>query len=186
MSRYPDRARPRSRRSGRCSAATAGARPEGIRQAAAVMAVTPAYLESVASFYDLLHTEPAGSHRVLVCTNISCWMRGADELLDAFCEAAGCDRDEAGHGGAQLRRTASCFVSGFECLGACDLAPMASIDERYFGPLEHGRRRRGGRAAARRRARCCPRRRCERARLAGGPEAEPDERVAGKTGPTDA
>jgi NADH:ubiquinone oxidoreductase subunit E len=99
--------------------------PEGIRQAAAVMRVTPAYLESVASFYDLLHTEPVGSHKVAVCTNISCWMRGGDELLDAFREAA------AG-------READLFVTGFECLGACDIAPMASIDERYFGPLESG------------------------------------------------
>ena len=96
--------------------------PEGIRQAAAVMGVTPAYLESVASFYDLLHTEPVGSHKVSVCTNISCWMRGGDELLDAF-RAAGEGADDV-------------YVTGFECLGACDIAPMASIDERYFGPLE--------------------------------------------------
>jgi NADH-quinone oxidoreductase subunit E len=96
--------------------------PEGIRQAAAVMRVTPAYLESVASFYDLLHTEPVGTHKVAVCTNISCWMRGGDELLGAFRAAAGEDEDF--------------FVTGFECLGACDIAPMASIDERYFGPLE--------------------------------------------------
>jgi NADH-quinone oxidoreductase subunit E len=99
--------------------------PEGIRQAAAVMRVTPAYLESVASFYDLLHTEPVGSHKVAVCTNISCWMRGADRLLEAF-QAAAEDKEE------------DVFVSGFECLGACDIAPMASIDERYFGPLEDG------------------------------------------------
>ncbi len=96
--------------------------PEGIRQAAAVMSVTPAYLESVASFYDLLHTEPVGSHKVAVCTNISCWMRGGDELLDAFRAAAEGKED--------------LYVTGFECLGACDIAPMASIDERYFGPLE--------------------------------------------------
>jgi NADH:ubiquinone oxidoreductase subunit E len=97
--------------------------PAGIRQAAAVMQVTPAYLESVASFYDLLHTEPVGSHKVAVCTNISCWMRGGDELLEAFKAAA--DEDDERF-----------FVTGFECLGACDIAPMASIDERYFGPLE--------------------------------------------------
>jgi NADH-quinone oxidoreductase subunit E len=97
--------------------------PEGIRQAAAVMRVTPAYLESVASFYDLLHTEPVESHKVAVCTNISCWMRGGDELLDAFRAAA---------------EGEDVFVTGFECLGACDIAPMASIDQRYFGPLEPG------------------------------------------------
>ena len=46
----------------------------------------------------------------------------------------GADRDEAGHGGA-LSGDGTVLVSGFECLGACDLAPMASIDERYYGPL---------------------------------------------------
>jgi NADH-quinone oxidoreductase subunit E len=121
MGRYPDRHSASiptlwavQRRYGWCT-------PEGIRQAAAVMRVTPAYLESVASFYDLLHTEPVGEHKVHVCTNISCWMRGGDELLDAF-RAATAGEDV--------------FVTGFECLGACDIAPMASIDERYFGPLE--------------------------------------------------
>jgi NADH-quinone oxidoreductase subunit E len=123
MSRYPDR------KSASIPALWAVQRlygwctPEGIRQAAAVMRVTPAYLESVASFYDLLHTDPVGTHKVAVCTNISCWMRGGDELLDAFREAAGEDDEHF-------------FVTGFECLGACDIAPMASIDERYFGPLE--------------------------------------------------
>jgi NADH:ubiquinone oxidoreductase 24 kD subunit len=121
MARYPDR------RSASIPALWAVQRlygwctPGGIRQAAAVMRVTPAYLESVASFYDLLHTKPVGSHKVAVCTNISCWMRGGDELLDAFRTAA---------------EGADVFVTGFECLGACDIAPMASIDERYFGPLE--------------------------------------------------
>jgi NADH:ubiquinone oxidoreductase subunit E len=94
--------------------------PQGIRQAAAVMAVTPGYLESVASFYDLFHTEPVASHKVLVCHNISCWLNGADELLAAFADAAGDD----------------VFVRAFECMGACDIAPMASIDERYYGPLD--------------------------------------------------
>jgi NADH-quinone oxidoreductase subunit E len=109
--------------------------PEGIRQAAAVMGLTPAYLESVASFYDLLRTKPTGSHRVLVCHNISCWMNGGDQLLDAFCEAAGVDPEEANHGG-ETTADGEVFVTGFECLGACDMAPMVSIDERYYGPLE--------------------------------------------------
>ena len=122
MGRYPDRKSASipalwavQERYGWCT-------PEGIRQAAAVMRVTPAYLESVASFYDLLHTKPVGAHRIEVCTNISCWMRGADGLLDAF-EAAAAGEDDV-------------FVTGFECLGACDIAPMAAIGQRYYGPLE--------------------------------------------------
>ena len=110
--------------------------PEGIRQAAAVMGVTPGYLQSVASFYDLFKTAPVGRHRVLVCTNISCWLCGGDELLEAFCDAADCDPHEAVHGGA-TSPAGELYVSGSECLGACDVAPMASIDERYYGPLGH-------------------------------------------------
>ena len=108
--------------------------PEGIRQAAAVMGVTPGYLESVASFYDLLSTAPVGRHRVLVCHNISCWMNGGDELLRSFCEATGADAHDADHHGASSP-DGEFFVKGFECLGACDIAPMASIDGRYYGPL---------------------------------------------------
>src|SRR4029079_10769959 len=106
MSRYPDRRSASipalwsvQRTYGWCT-------PEGIRQAAAVMRVPPAYRESVASFYDLLRTHPVGTHQVLVCTNISCWMRGADELLDAVCEAAGADREHAAHRGADNDGTA--------------------------------------------------------------------------------
>jgi NADH-quinone oxidoreductase subunit E len=108
--------------------------PDGIRQAAAVMGVTPAYLESVASFYDLFATAPVGTHRVLVCHNISCWMNGGDELLRNFCEATGTDLSEAEHHGA-TSADGEFFVKGFECLGACDIAPMASIDAHYYGPL---------------------------------------------------
>jgi NADH-quinone oxidoreductase subunit E len=134
MGRYPERrsaAIPTlwavQRRYGWCS-------PEGIRQAAAVMRVTPGYLQSVASFYDLFKTAPIGRHRVLVCTNISCWLCGGDQLLDAFCEAADCDPHEALHGGASSA-DGEVYVTAAECLGACEVAPMASIDERYYGPL---------------------------------------------------
>jgi NADH-quinone oxidoreductase subunit E len=150
--------------------------PEGIRQAAAVMGVTPGFLVAIATFYDLFRTTPAGRHRVLVCHNISCWMNGADELIGAFCEAAGIDPHEAGHDGA-TSPDGELFVKGFECMGACDIAPMASIDERYYGPLDAdaaraavGQLRAGeevlpGKALAGRPA-------------AGGPEPAPDPRVA--------
>jgi NADH-quinone oxidoreductase subunit E len=95
--------------------------PAAIDQVACVMGVTPAYLDSVASFYDMLENVPVGRHSIYVCTNISCSLRGADELLAAVQDAAGED--------------AEFNVRAFECLGACDIAPMASVDGVYVGPL---------------------------------------------------
>ena len=111
--------------------------PDGIRQAAAVMGLTPAYLQSVASFYDLFRLEPTAKHRILVCHNISCWLRGADDLMHEICDASGCDHHEAEHTGANSDDDLF-FVKGFECLGACDIAPMVSVGETYYGPLEPG------------------------------------------------
>lgn len=96
--------------------------PEAIEQVACVMRLTPAYLTAVATFYDMLETQPVGRHAVYVCTNISCSLRGADALYDAMREAAGDDPDFN--------------VRAFECLGACDIAPMASVNGAYVGPLE--------------------------------------------------
>jgi NADH-quinone oxidoreductase subunit E len=121
MARYPDRrsaAIPAlhavQERYGWCS-------PEGIEQAAAVMRLTPGYLMAVATFYDMLFTTPVGTHQVFVCTNISCSLNGADDLFAVFREHT--DGDPAFN------------LRAFECLGACDMAPMASIDGNYVGPI---------------------------------------------------
>ena len=121
MTRYPERrsaAIPAlfavQRRYGWCT-------PEGVEQAACVMRVTPGYLTAVATFYDMLETKPVGRNTVYVCTNISCSLCGADELLAALREELGEDPD------VNLR--------GFECLGACDIAPMASVNGEYVGPI---------------------------------------------------
>jgi NADH:ubiquinone oxidoreductase subunit E len=96
--------------------------PTAIEQAACVLRLTPAYLTALATFYDMFETTPKGTHDVYVCTNISCSLRGADELYAAMLSAAGTHPDF--------------HVKAFECLGACDIAPMASVDGEYVGPLE--------------------------------------------------
>jgi NADH-quinone oxidoreductase subunit E len=97
--------------------------PEALLQVAAVMQVTPAYLAAIATFYDMLRTEPVGSRYVYVCTSVACHVRNAKAVYDALADEA---RDQ-GLEDVELRE--------FECLGACDLAPMASIDGRFVGPL---------------------------------------------------
>jgi NADH-quinone oxidoreductase subunit E len=96
--------------------------PTAIEQAACVLRLTPAYLTAVATFYDMFSTTPKGRHDIYVCTNISCSMRGADALYEEMLTAAGDDPDF--------------HVKAFECLGACDIAPMASVNGEYVGPLE--------------------------------------------------
>jgi NADH-quinone oxidoreductase subunit E len=121
MARYPDRRSASipalqavQERYGWCT-------PEGIEQAACVLRLTPAYLIAVATFYDMLETRPVGRRQVYVCTNISCSLCGADALLERVREVAGDDPE--------------LNVRGFECLGACDIAPMISIDGEYVGPV---------------------------------------------------
>ena len=121
MAKYPDR------RSAAIPALAAVQReygwcsPEGVEQAACVMRLTPGYLMAVATFYDMLETQPCGRHAVYVCTNISCSLLGADELLERMQAEVGEDPD--------------LNVRAFECLGACDIAPMASVDGVYVGPI---------------------------------------------------
>jgi NADH:ubiquinone oxidoreductase subunit E len=94
--------------------------PTAFEQAACVMRLTPAYLTAVATFYDMFELAPKPEHDIYVCTNISCSLLGADELYAKMQEVAG----------------VKCNVRAFECLGACEVAPMASVDGEYVGPLE--------------------------------------------------
>jgi NADH-quinone oxidoreductase subunit E len=98
--------------------------PTAIEQAACVLRLTPAYLVSVASFYDMFELRPKGKTDVYVCTNISCSLLGADAVFARMKDVLGGDPDFN--------------VRGFECLGACEIAPMASVDGVYVGPLTEG------------------------------------------------
>jgi NADH:ubiquinone oxidoreductase subunit E len=101
--------------------------PEAINQVAAVMQETPAYLASVASFYDMFELKPSGQHRIYMCTNISCMLRGADAVMEELEKQVGVSNGGVSEDGI--------FLRNFECLGACDIAPMASVDGEFVGPL---------------------------------------------------
>ena len=58
--------------------------PEAFEEVGDALGLTPAYCESVASFYDMFHLRPVGRHLVEVCTNICCALRGAQPVLEAF------------------------------------------------------------------------------------------------------
>jgi NADH-quinone oxidoreductase subunit E len=120
MAKYPDRRSAATPALHAAQAVYGWCSPTGIEQVACVMRLTPAYLTSVASFYDMFKLTPKPATDVFVCTNISCSLLGADEFHEAMLAAA--DGEDIN-------------VASFECLGACDIAPMASVNGEYVGPL---------------------------------------------------
>ena len=111
--------------------------PEGIRQAAAVMGADPR-LPRVDR--ELLRPLPPRAE------GLAPGPRLHQHLLLAEGRGRGARRVRGGRGtgngaggsAGEAEQPPDVMVTGFECLGACDIAPMASIDERYYGPLEPG------------------------------------------------
>jgi NADH:ubiquinone oxidoreductase subunit E len=124
MSRYPDRHSATLPALDAAQDVHGWCSPLAMLQVAAVMQVTPAYLSSVATFYDMLRTQPTGSHYLYVCTSVACHLRNAKAVYDAIAAQVG-EQD-----------LQDWEVREFECLGACEMAPMASIDGRYVGPID--------------------------------------------------
>ncbi|HET8978132.1 MAG TPA: NAD(P)H-dependent oxidoreductase subunit E [Solirubrobacteraceae bacterium] len=121
MAKYPDRRSASIPALHAAQAVHGWCSPQAIDQVACVMRLTPAYLTSVASFYDMFKLTPKAHNDVFVCTNISCSLLGADEFHEAMVAAAE---------GEDIN------VASFECLGACDIGPMASVNGEYVGPLQ--------------------------------------------------
>jgi NADH-quinone oxidoreductase subunit E len=95
-----------------------------LREVADALEVTPAFCESIATFYDQLHTAPVGRHLVEVCTNVSCAVVGAQQVLEAFESELGCRAGETTEDG-------SCTLRAVECLGGCGWATIVAVDDHY-------------------------------------------------------
>jgi len=94
------------------------------REVADALDVTPAYCLSIASFYDMFHTEPVGRRLVEVCTNVSCALSGAQGVVEAFERELGVHvGDTTEDGGVTLRTV--------ECLGGCGWATVVAVDNRH-------------------------------------------------------
>jgi NADH-quinone oxidoreductase subunit E len=98
---------------------------DGLEEVAALLGVTTAEVEAVASFYTMLRLRPTGQHVVSVCTNLSCALRGANQVYEAAHQAAGIPH------GQELSADELITLHEEECLGACEKAPVVSIDFVY-------------------------------------------------------
>jgi len=101
---------------------------EAISAVAAALELPPAEVYGVVTFYDLFHQKPVGRHRIRVCTNLSCALRGANEVMQVLHQELGVDEEEVTPDGR-------CSFTHFECLGSCDTAPMMMIDDTYHENL---------------------------------------------------
>jgi NADH-quinone oxidoreductase E subunit len=101
--------------------------PEALREVAVAMDLTPAQVEAVATFYDMYNLEPVGRHIVEVCTNLSCALVGAKQVVDAFEEQLGIEAGETSEDGEVTLRL-------IECAGGCGYAPVVVVDGRYREP----------------------------------------------------
>jgi NADH-quinone oxidoreductase subunit E len=97
---------------------------EAFRAVADALELTPAYCLSVASFYDMFRLAPVGRHVVEVCTNVSCAVKGAQRVVEAFERELGVETGETTEDGEFTLRTV-------ECLGGCGWATVVAVDNRH-------------------------------------------------------
>jgi NADH-quinone oxidoreductase E subunit len=102
--------------------------PEAFREVGEALELTPAHCLGVASFYDMFHLEPVGRHMVEVCTNISCALVGAQQVLEAFEREVGVQAGETSTDGEVTLRTV-------ECAGGCGWGTVVAVDHRYHEPV---------------------------------------------------
>ncbi len=103
--------------------------PEAMTEVATALSLDAGYVEGVATFYTLFHLEPIGKHRFYMCTNLSCTLRGAEEIVEHLRDAIGVQ--EAG----EVSEDGLFSYEEVECMGACEYAPMCRVDHRYHYDL---------------------------------------------------
>jgi len=106
---------------------------EQMNAVAAYLNLPTIQVYEVATFYSMFQTTPVGRHNVAICTNISCMLRGADDLVEHVEKKLGIKTGEStADGRIYLKREE-------ECLAACCGAPMMMVDHKYHENLTHER-----------------------------------------------
>ena len=103
--------------------------PEALQEVADALELTPAHVEAVATFYDMYNLEAVGRHMVEVCTNLSCALVGAKQVVEAFEEQLRIPPGETSDDGEVTLRLV-------ECAGGCGFAPVVIVDGRYREPTK--------------------------------------------------
>ncbi|PIU61113.1 MAG: NAD(P)H-dependent oxidoreductase subunit E [Armatimonadetes bacterium CG07_land_8_20_14_0_80_59_28] len=103
--------------------------PEVEEYIADLMQLPPVKVHEVFTFYTLYRKKPSGKHVIRLCKTLSCHLLGAESIREHLCKKIGL------HNGSDTTEDGRFTLELVECMGACELAPMMQIDERYYGPL---------------------------------------------------
>jgi len=104
--------------------------PELTEAVAGYLDLPPVWAHELVSFYSMFDDQPTGRHKVNICTNISCWLRGAEDLLAHAEKKLGVTVGET----TQDQRIS--LIREEECLAGCCGAPMMVVDGHYFENLD--------------------------------------------------
>jgi len=103
-------------------------KPETIEYVAKYLDLNASEVDSIMSFYTLLHRHPVGKYHIMICTNLSCMLRGSDEI-----EA--CVKRELGVGLGEITPDGVFSAIEFECLGSCTTAPVMQVNGEFYENL---------------------------------------------------
>jgi NADH-quinone oxidoreductase subunit E len=106
--------------------------PEAMVAISKKLDVSPAFVQSVMSFYTMYHTEKVGKYMILFCINISCQLNGCDKLLEHTAKRLNI---KVGETTSDKKFT----LHREECLAACTEAPMMRVNDTYYGNLTEQR-----------------------------------------------
>ena len=105
--------------------------PESMDRVGELLELAPAYVRGVATFYTMYNKRPVGRFLIQVCTNISCNLCGADEVMDAFLRYSNTDPGETSEDGEFT-------VMEAECLAGCGFPTCVQINSRYYENVKAG------------------------------------------------
>ncbi|MGQ9819683.1 MAG: NADH-quinone oxidoreductase subunit NuoE [Candidatus Kapaibacteriales bacterium] len=103
--------------------------PEVINYVANLLNLPPSHVEGVVSFYTMYFKKPMGRYHIQVCTNVSCLLRGGEEIYSFLVKELGIKDGEVTNDGLFS-------LEIVECMGACGGAPMIAINEDYFESVD--------------------------------------------------
>ncbi len=105
---------------------------EALEQVSQQLDIPLSQLYSMATFYNSFNLEPRGRHEVHVCMGTACHVRGAPRILERLSQKLGVEPGETTEDGEYTLETVN-------CVGACALGPLVTIEGRYYGQLTPGK-----------------------------------------------